>query len=581
MYHQMLKQNALINSYNVNIHTQVSNDLTLYFHSELLRKDPHKLDLIYFKANPRITLLGNTNNTIVVILDDISYTVVIEHCNNIKTDNDLANEITRSLNNIPYHDTEIEFTCFSMNYENIITNLQIEQEEYTSTFTILCNKNCTISFHHKDTIGPLIGFGYEDRILTETLGITGVHVPSIFQYNYITSLNSSGHKLFDIINLHSIVNNNLSNINKKNINSLLNFYNSNIIINHHCHDSKYKCNKFCHKHNNHNCNIKCHHHFLHICSYLCHHHNSNNHNHNNSSDSCSTYSILTNHSIESTISDQFPHTFTKQNLIKIILNPNDNEKCGCEDQHDPYYTNYEDKNCKMILYDSNNQMIYHRIFEKYDTAISLNNYEDNACYYDNIDSLLKLLEKELNKYTLCFIPPANFKVTYDYTKKRTTIVNTTGAEFGIGFNLLIDANIESTGSLHKVLGFDQKKYLGVTSITSIYDPIIFEHTFGEDYILICSDNLLYPDNHDVNVTPVGNFETAFKNDILYAVPLSCSTSFYPHDDNDFSVELFKTKFMNTHNNPGKIDINIFIRLKSGRHIQFVTPYSMMLNIEYE
>jgi hypothetical protein len=172
--------------------------------------------------------------------------------------------------------------------------------------------------------------------------------------------------------------------------------------------------------------------------------------------------------------------------------------------------------------------------------------------------------------------------------KSHMIIKKTGAKFGIGFDFLVDANFKTTGSLHKVLGFEQKCYLGVTSITSTKIPLIFEHVFFEDVIYILSDNLIEDLNTDINTFSVGNGQHIPINDILYAIPVSKAIKgFSPCDDNDFSVELFQSKL--TYNDDCELQeheiepicVNFYIRLKSGKHCQMIRPYTMMLNIEYE
>jgi hypothetical protein len=503
----MFKQNAVINSYNINLHNEVNTDITLYFNPELFRKKPHKLDLIHFSADPICTLFGNTNNAILVtITDDLNltttYTIEIENCVNVKTDEDLAIQITRALNGITYNNYVIEFFCFAMFYEQIITNVQIEQEDYTSTFSLLASNYCTISFNHKDSIGPLIGYGYGSYEMTPILGTTGIHVPSIFKYNYIKSYNDSGY-----------------------IQQLL------------------------------------------------------------PGAIPDPQPLLTILNAECAVKNE--NCFDRGIWIGPGDAAIDPEGGGCEVVVAPVYINYFDKNCKMLLYDSDNNLIQHNNYPGLDTTISLHNNINSPIYYDKIYNLLRNLEIELNRYITYFTPYALFEVTYDYTNNKVTINNRTGAKFGIGFDLLSEANIVSTGSLHKALGFDQKSYLGVTSITSTTTPLIFEHTFSEDYIYILSDDLIYNLNPDINVFSVGNGQHVNFNDILYAIPLSKSNCFSPNNEDTFSVELYQSKLTyfddcnQQKNETEPISVNFYFRLKSGRHCKMIKPYSMIMNIEYD
>jgi len=862
----MFKQNAVINSYNVNIYNQVNNDITLCFNPELFRKKPHKLDLIYFNADCRATLCGNTNNTILVtIIDEFNisttYVIAVECCHMVMTDQDLADEITRALNNQIYNNYNIEFLCFAMNYENIITNAHIEQEDYTATFTILASNYCTLSFNHKDSIGPLIGFGYgiyDD--LTPILGITGIHVPSMITYNYIQSYNNSGYTQFnlpnplpdpipnpnlldyvcdDIVDIshheccshhngshhgphnpgshkccshkggshhshswkswHKCGKNSNHSVESNHEGKKQKYGKKKKIIpphvhvpsnpncgywkyhmgshehcshykgskkgshhrptsHHHCshyggshHSHKWKglngsshagshkhcscytgsergshhgpnnpgshhcCSHYCgshhgpavipgHKHcshyggshhthrswtgphgshhaHSHKCcshnggsthqvpidKHKCcshkggshhthkswtgphgsHHAHSHKCcshnggshhgpvnpgSHHCCSHHGGSHHGPLSHKHCSHYGGASRgshhgHHRRGSRKKKKHHDkhagkkyfkqkkhkrtnyYTHQHVPWGEVPTNDADCCftclnrdtgtgpgnpiddpnggGCAVPMEPIYINYEDKNCKMLLYDSNNNLIPHHTHPGLDTTISLNNRISYPVFYNKIYKLLRDLEIELNRYITKFRPYAFFEVSYDYKKNEITITNKTGAKFGIGFDFLHDANFITTGSLHKVLGFEQRCYLGVTTITSTKTPLIYEYVFGEDYIFMMSDDLIADLNTDINVMPVGNGHHIPINDILYSIPMSKSHCFKPYDDNDFSVELFQSKFTyydNCHeqeNETEPICVNFYIRLKSGRHCQLITPWSSQLNIEYE
>jgi len=870
------KQTANINSYNINIFDEVNNDITLWFHPSVFRKEPHHLDLLHLNIDSRITLFGNTNNTIIVTYTNnlneiITHDVTVDYNKNIKTDHDLASQIAQGLNNQVYDNYDIEFSCIAMNYENIIDNIQIEQEAYTATYTILASNFCTLDFSHKDSIGPLIGFnyGFYDT-LTPILGITGVHVRSILRYNYIQAYNPSGKTQFElpdplpdpIPNPHlldyvcdDITTNPCSSheccshhkgshhgpINpgshrccshkggshhahsykswhfcntghaghrsSQSSNHSINSHNSESshgtkvtthgskkggsksskgtqhskktnYVHHTDHDDtnpecgywkrhagSHKCcshrsksfkgshhgplsHKHCshyggshhshswkslngkhhpgsHKHcshytgssrgshhgpknpnshrccshhygSHHGCNtVPGHHHCSHYggshhntashkcCSHhdgphqqdpidrhhCCSHHGGSHHSklshkhcshyggshhgpvnpgshhccshHGGSHHSakshkhCSHYGgksrgshhgkhkrgsrkkkkhhdkhrgkqhfkskkhkhkHLKNHGHHAPPWNEFPTNFadccftclnrkTGTDNIDPIIEPDFNLDCETP-IIDPVYINYDDRNCKMLLFDSNNNLIPNLTHPGLDTTISLKHTYDTAVYYDNIYKLLRDLEIELNRYITKFKPYAFFECIYNYKDNVVTIINKTGAKFGIGFDFLIDANIVSTGSLHKVLGFEQKKYLGLTSIVSTKKPLMYEYIYGGDSIYILSD-LLKDGNPDINVFSLGNGQVPDVNNILYSVPMKDALDFHPQaNDKDYSVELFQSKLtyfgdqvLQLYENE-RIPVNFYIRLKSGRHIQMIAPYTMNMNIEY-
>jgi hypothetical protein len=113
------------------------------------------------------------------------------------------------------------------------------------------------------------------------------------------------------------------------------------------------------------------------------------------------------------------------------------------------YPNYNDVNCKMVLYDSNKRIIPNK-YKQHDTTISLNTNVSGMSQYENIGEVLDLIEEQLNDYSSYFTPNANFLVAFDNNTEKVTIKNTTGAKFGIGFdfsNITRDRIMTSTNSI--------------------------------------------------------------------------------------------------------------------------------------
>jgi hypothetical protein len=839
----MFKQLALINSENINICNEVNNDITVCFHPHLFKKSPHTMELLYFNLDCRLELFGNTNNTILVTITDnnnitTTYTIVVHFCCNIRTSNDLALEITNALNNQVYSNYDISFLCYCLEYDNIITNPKPEEEDYLCTFTILVSNTCTISFYHKDSIGPLIGFGYGvyEDIDPNGCGITGIKKESITKYNYVESYNESGYIQYNLPNgipdpiprpnlldfvcddivdgcieaqsshheccshhlgshhgpfnpgshhccshkggsHHGVNSHKCCSHNGGSHHGPIN-PDSHYCCSHHggshhgpkCAPGHHHCSHYGGSHHNTNSHHCCSHYGgshhedpidkHHCCSHhggshhgplshhCCSHHGGSRHgtinpgSHHCCSDHfgshhgplshkhCShfggshhgrrrrgdhkkpnkkmdkhagkqyfgtsakkinkttyckaydkqdrIYKELTsiqnvqlsklynqthigyqyqyanqnriykknNHyggsggsgwgsdgdgtnsdedeyqncltelqQLQNTYPTITPYTYQPYNSFQQrfkeparmhdeccykclnrntgtgpgggIQNPNGN---GCSTVIPPIYTNYNDRNCKMILYDSNNNVIPNINHPGLDTTISLNRSINYSLFYDDIYKLLRDLEIDLNRHITKFRPYAFFQVTYDYDTNKVTIENKTGAKFGIGFDFMCDTNFSTTGSLHKVLGFEQRKYLGLTTITSTKKPLIYKHIFSEDYILICSDILLYM-NDDINVYPSGISEIINYNEIMYSIPMSKCCNFRPVDSRNYSIELYRSKLLNDIDGDGcvgdecqvnntPICINFYIRTRSGRHVQMIGAWSATMNIEY-
>lgn len=85
---------------------------------------------------------------------------------------------------------DLIFTVSESSIEQVLTTFQVEREASTSSYTINCSNPCTISFNHKDSIGPLIGFG--NGIYTNVTEIYGISTQSISSYHYVDVYNESG-----------------------------------------------------------------------------------------------------------------------------------------------------------------------------------------------------------------------------------------------------------------------------------------------------------------------------------------------------------------------------------------------------
>lgn len=196
----MIRQNILLSNANKSNVYNLNNDITLNFPTNLFFKAPQFIELINFDINTEITLFGNTNNTLIIIYKNKPYLIIVEFNVALKTDYQLAQAVKIALNNprnfndpsiiISYEGNDLTFDVSESSIENIVTNYKIERESFTTAFTITSTNPCTIDFNHKDSIGPIMGFGngtYEN--VTE---ISGTSTQSISAYNYIDVINSSG-----------------------------------------------------------------------------------------------------------------------------------------------------------------------------------------------------------------------------------------------------------------------------------------------------------------------------------------------------------------------------------------------------
>lgn len=195
----MIRQNVLLSNANKSNVYNLNNDITLNFPTNLFFKAPQFIELLNLDLNSEIILFGNTNNSLYIIYNNIKFLIVVEYKDAIKTDFQFAQAVKKALNNPRNIDNPGEFTSYGddlsfdvkeSSIENVVTNYKIERESFTTAYTITCNYPCTIDFNHKDSVGPLLGFG--NGIYTNVTEIGGTSTQSISAYNYIDIINASG-----------------------------------------------------------------------------------------------------------------------------------------------------------------------------------------------------------------------------------------------------------------------------------------------------------------------------------------------------------------------------------------------------
>ena len=301
----MIRQNVLLSNANKSNVYNLNNNITLNFPTNLFFKAPQFIELLNLDLNSEIVLFGDSNNSLYIIYNNITYLIIVEYKDAINTDYQFAQAIKTALNNPRNVNNPAEFASYGDNLtfditestiENVVTNYKIERESFTTAYTITCNNLCTIDFNHKESIGPLLGFG--NGTYTNITEISGTSTQSISAYNYVEIINASG-------------------------------------------------------------------------------------------------------------------------------------STGNGNPAGPF-PNYNDVNCKMVLYNSDRLIIPNK-YKKHDTTISLN-LGLSTLQYENIGEILQLIENNLNDYSTEFSPAANFLVSYDNLTHKITISNTTGAKFGIGFD---------------------------------------------------------------------------------------------------------------------------------------------------
>ena len=408
-----VRQNILLSSANKSVITDLNNDIRLNFPSDLFFKAPHILKLINFDLDCEIITLGSTNNTLLVSYTDTngqyqSYKIVIPFTSDIKVDYDLAQAVQAELNSISYTNYDLSFTVNESSVTNVITNYKVESDSTTSAYIIQSTLPCTISFKHKDSIGPLMGFG--SGVYSNLTEFVSTATQSLAAYNYIDIYNDSGE------------------------------------------------------------------------------------------------------------SGVFP--------------------------------NYSDYNCKICLFNSNGDYISNP-----------NNSSDTTISLHSRDGLIH----------------------YDFNTNKVTITNQTGAVFGIGFDFENILNTDTSGSLHYVLGFEQKSYLNVTSITSTRESLSFENCFSGDYILFCSD--ISNNSTDLNIIGIGNSNNIKSNDILFAIPYKSIKNFTPLNTDYYQIDIsssaFSLGYKNHIFNDNNINqVNIYLRTLSGRCVSSNCQWTALISFEF-
>jgi hypothetical protein len=246
-----------------------------------------------------------------------------------------------------------------------------------------------------------------------------------------------------------------------------------------------------------------------------------------------------------------------------------------------FFPNYNDYNCKMCLFNSNGDLI-NNSNNSNDTTISINE-SVGLTHYDSIGRLLKVIENAMNGYSNLYSPAANFVIDYNYETNKVKITNKTGAKFGIGFDFDSINEIVTSGSLHFVLGFEQKSYINITSIESTRPSLTYENTFSDDYILICSD--LSNNSADLNIIGIGNANNIKANDILFAIPYSQCRNFSPVDSSFYKVDISNSPFSIGYKkrsfsaeNPNLV--NFYLRTLSGRSIAVNCQWTALISFNF-
>ncbi len=236
-----------------------------------------------------------------------------------------------------------------------------------------------------------------------------------------------------------------------------------------------------------------------------------------------------------------------------------------------------DINCKFDMYTEDGMRIDNYIDTR-DATISIPLIND---YVYSVNELIDLIETEMNRYSNLF-NNANFTVEFSYETYRFTFSNSKNHKFGIGFRLDQGNGYNNYGSMHRILGFSKRNYLGITSITSTQEASIFDRSYVGDYLLIYSD--LIKNNFDTSVIIPGNNNSSSMHEALFVVPTALidNGSYTPINKRDHRVRIHASKLAKLYNeNLNKTKtINFYLRLASGRHIKLNTQWSLILEIEY-
>lgn len=253
-------------------------------------------------------------------------------------------------------------------------------------------------------------------------------------------------------------------------------------------------------------------------------------------------------------------------------------ECFNESGDTKEYPNYNDFNCKMCLYDSNGDYIQNAS-DPLDSTVSIN-ANLGLVKYSSIGKLLLEIEKAMEIYKNSFSPIAEFDVNYDYVSKRVSITNKTGARFGIGFDIKKETGNISSGSLHSVLGFEQKIYLNNTTFISPNASKTFENTFPDDYVLVCSN--FGNSAADLGVLGLGNADQVKNTNALFAIPYTLSRNFSPRESALYRVNISNSNFSLSYKNRnfGPVNalfVNFYLRTLSGRHISSNIQWSALFS----
>lgn len=196
----MIRQNVLLSNANKSNVYNLNNDITLNFPTNLFFKPPQFIELLNMDLNAEINLFGNTNNSLYIEYKGRTHLIYIDVAVALKTDHQLAQAVKTALNNprdptdptltLSYIGNDLTFDVTESAIENVVTNFKIERESFTAAYTITCTNPCNINFNHKDSVGPMLGFGNGTYLnVTE---ISGTSTQSVSAYNYIDVINASG-----------------------------------------------------------------------------------------------------------------------------------------------------------------------------------------------------------------------------------------------------------------------------------------------------------------------------------------------------------------------------------------------------
>jgi len=241
------------------------------------------------------------------------------------------------------------------------------------------------------------------------------------------------------------------------------------------------------------------------------------------------------------------------------------------------YPNYNDVNCKMCMYDSNGDYIPNAT-DPLDCTVSINTTV-GLVRYEHLGKILLAVENKMMEYSNRFTPHADFDVNYNYSTKKISIKNTTGARFGIGFEISRETGNITSGSLHSILGFEQKTYINNTEFISPNISKSFENTFPDDYILVCST--LGNKSADTNILGIGNLNNVKSNDILFAIPHTMIRNFMPVDTSIYRANISNSQFSLGYKDrkltQDTVFVNFYLRTLSGRHISSNVQWSALFS----